>query len=301
MVICLKILVLADLEGVSGVGDYHLLIPTGRIYQKACENLTKDINAAVKGLKTAGATEIHIVDSHSTVWPTRPGPQNIIKAEIDPGINKTIGGWDILELTRSSEDLLRSYDAQVIVGEHAMAGTPDGFVSHTHSDNTALRINGQYVGEIEWQTWLLGYYDVPTIMVTGDAAAVREAQTFFPEIEGVTVKTARSRDKAECLPEDEAGELIEKAASKALKNLRKFKPQKLPPPIKIDLIFTTPELARFGSYMPRAFQTDDRTVSYKARDYPEAIWAHMSFVMLSTLQLITQDIDKLFKLLSESN
>lgn len=296
----MKVLILADLEGVSGVGDYRLLIPAGPIYRKACENLTQDINAAVRGLRAAGATEIDVVDSHSTVWPTRTGPRNIIKDKIDPSIHSMMGGWDMLMLTRSKRDMLKTYNAQVIVGEHAMAGTPDGFTSHTHSDNTALRINGQYIGEIEWHTWLLGYYDAPTIMVTGDAAAIREAKTFFPEIEGVTVKTAKSRDKAECLPVDKARILIEETATKALKNLHKFKPAKLNAPIMMDIVFTTPEPAQFASYMPRSLHIDSRTVSYTAGDYLEAIWAHMSLVMLGAFHTFSKDFEKLWKLLPES-
>lgn len=63
----MRVLILADLGGVSGAGDYRLLIPARPIYEEACENLTQDINAAVRGLRAAGATEIDIVDSHRTV------------------------------------------------------------------------------------------------------------------------------------------------------------------------------------------------------------------------------------------
>jgi D-amino peptidase len=295
----MKILILADLEGVSGADDYRLLIPAGPIYQQACENLTEDINAAVRGLRAAGATEIDLVDSHSTVWPTRTGPRNIVKDRIDPGIGRMMGGWDMLMLTRARGDPLRSYDAQVIVGEHAMAGTPDGFASHTHSDNTALRINGQYVGEVEWHTWLLGYYGVPTIMITGDAAAIREAKVFFPEIEGVSVKTATSRDRARYLPVAEARRLIEETAAKALVRLEQFEAHVPQSPIKLDVVFTAADSARFGSYMPGARLVDDRTVSYTAADYLELVWAHMSLVMLGALHVFGGDFDKLWKLSPE--
>lgn len=292
----MKVLILSDLEGVSGAGDYRLLIPAGPIYQDACQNLTEDINAAVRGLRAAGAKEIDVVDSHSTVWPDRTGPRNIVKDSIAPGVDRMMGGWDLLLMTRSQGDVLRSYDAQVIVGEHAMAGTPDGFASHTHSDNTALRINGQYIGEVAWHTWLLGYYDVPTIMVTGDAATIREARGFFPEIEEVSVKTAGSRDRAQCLPVVEARRLIEEAAAKALGDLNRFDPHVPVSPIKLDLIFTAPGPAAFGSYMPGATQVDDRTVSYTAEDFLEIVWAHMSLVMLGSLHAFGGDFEKLWKL-----
>lgn len=295
----MKVLILSDLEGVSSSGDYRLLIPAGPIYQQACQNLTEDINAVVRGLRAAGAAEIDLVDSHSTVWPTRTGPRNTVKDRIGPGIDRMMGGWDTLMLTRSQGDPLRSYDAQVIVGEHAMAGTPDGFASHTHSDNTALRINGQYIGEVAWHIWLLGYYGVPTIMVTGDAATIREARAFFPGIEGVAVKTATSRDHAECLPVSEARRLIQEAAARALSDLHRFAPCVPPSPIELDVIFTAPESARFSSYMPGASQVDDRTVSCTASDYLGAVWAHMSLVMLAALHVFGGDFEKLWKLSPE--
>jgi len=61
-----RVLILADLEGVSGAGDYRLLIPAGPTYKETCENLTRDIDAAVRGLRAAGATEIDVVDGHRT-------------------------------------------------------------------------------------------------------------------------------------------------------------------------------------------------------------------------------------------
>ena len=297
----MRVLILADLEGVSGLGNYRLLIPAGPVYQKACHNLTQDINAAVLGLRAAGATEIDVVDSHSTIWPTRTGPRNLIRDRLDPGISKVMGGWDMLMLTGPEENGLGSYDAQVIVGEHAMAGTPDGFLSHTHSDNTALKVNGQFIGEVEWHTWLLGHYRVPTIMVTGDAATIREAGTFFPEMEGVCVKTARSRDKADCLPVAKARKIIEETAARALHGLHAFEAQIPRPPVKIDIIFTTSEPARFGSYMPRATQIGDSTVSYTAGDFLQAAWAHMSLVMLGALHGFSQDFERLWKLLPQSD
>jgi D-amino peptidase len=296
----MRVIILADLEGVSGAGDYRLLIPAGPVYQAACDNLTEDINSAVRGLRSAGATEIDVVDSHSTVWPGRTGRRNIVKDKIDPSVGKIMSGWDLLMMTLEDESILRSYDAQVIVGEHAMAGTPDGFVSHTHSDNTALKINGQYAGEIEWHTWLLGYYGVPTIMVTGDAATIRETKAFFPEIEGVCVKTAKSRDSAQCLPTDESRALIERTASRALQGLAMFEPHVPRSPIELDLIFTTPEPAKFGSYMPGARQTGDTTVSFAARDFLEAVWAHMSLVMLGAIHTSSQDFDRLWRNLPQS-
>ena len=61
------------------------------------------------------------------------------------------------------------------MGQHAQEGTIDGFIAHTNSGFTALRVNGQPTGEIEQAGWLAGYFGVPLIFVSGDEAAVREA------------------------------------------------------------------------------------------------------------------------------
>jgi len=216
-------------------------------------------------------------------------------------VGKIMSGWDLLMMTLEDDSMLRSYDAQVIVGEHAMAGTPDGFISHAHSDNTALRINGQYVGEVEWHTWLLGHYGVPTIMVTGDAATIREEKAFFPEIEGVCVKTAKWRDGAQCLPTDKARVAIERTASRVLRGLAMFEPHVPRSPIELDLISTTPEPAKFGSYMPGARQMADTTVSFTARDSLEAVWAHMSLVMRGAIHTSSQDSDRLWRNLPQND
>ena len=93
--------------------------------------------------------------------------------------------------------------------------------------------------------------------------------------------------------------LIEETAVKAPRGLDKFEPHIPRSPIKGDIIFTTPEPAKFGSHMPRSIRIDDRTVSYTAGDYLKTVWTHMSLVMLGALHTFPQDPEKLCKLLPE--
>lgn len=287
----MKILIMADMEGASGIDDYRTFGDiSSPLYEKGRLYMTEDVNAAICGLKMGGATEVHVVDGHGTGQ-----PPNLIHDKIESGAKLLGGAGSLLEMTRSKATM-QSYDAFVLVCQHSMAGTLDGFLSHSNTRSTALRVNGKFVGEIEELAWLAGYFNVPTVLVTGDAAAVREAKAFLPGIEGVIVKTATARDKVECLPLDEARSLIQEVAFRVLKNLRKFKPFKPSPPVHIDVVFASPEQAKLASVMPRSKQTDDRTVSYTAEDYLEALSTYFTAIGLSGSHWQNAVIGRLMKL-----
>lgn len=286
----MKVLISSDLEGISGIDDYRQVFTIyGELYEKARNHITEDVNAAIRGLRAGGATEIDVIDSHGY---GAPPYVNIIRDKIESGV-RVIALFEAR--SRAKPFPFESYDAQVLVGYHAMAGTLDGFSSHTASDLTALKMNGKYVGEAEIHAWLTGYHNVPTILVTGDAAVVREAKSLLPGIEGVIVKKAINRARAKCLPVDEARSLIQKAATNALKNLKKFKPFKLSTPIHLDVIFTSPEYANIAADMPRSKLTDNRTISYIAEEYPEALSAFrtaLSFAEAHRQQLLNKRLQE---------
>jgi len=276
-----KVLISSDLEGVSGVDDYRQIFPVyPDLYEKARLLLTEDLNAAINGLRSAGATEIDVIDGHGGGVPPYV---NIVKDKIESGV-RVLAGFvvGVVGIYPSLNPVpLDSYDAHVIIGYHSMAGTLHGFLPHTASMITAVRINGMYVGETEMSAYGAGVHNLPTILVTGDAAVVREAKSLLPGIEGVIVKKALSRKKAECLPLDEARSLIQKAAFDCLSNLEKFKPFRPSLPIHLDVIFGAPELARLAATLPRSKLTDEHTLSYDAENYSEAMDAFWTALSLA--------------------
>ena len=69
----LKVLVLYDMEGVSGASSVrHVDFGADPEYSEARKSLTADVNAAIAGLKAAGATEIIV--STATARATRRSP-----------------------------------------------------------------------------------------------------------------------------------------------------------------------------------------------------------------------------------
>ncbi|MHB8898499.1 MAG: M55 family metallopeptidase, partial [Thermoguttaceae bacterium] len=166
----LKIFINTDLEGASGVYQFAQSREKGTpLNQKACEYLMDDIAAVVRGLRDAGVDEIVVLDGHGTgaVIPDRlaPGARYLVGRPL----RGPLGGLD------------ETYDGMIMLGFHAMKGTPDGILNHTQSSKTENRYwyNGVESGELAQSAAIAAHFGVPTIMVTGDTATCREARKFF--------------------------------------------------------------------------------------------------------------------------
>jgi D-amino peptidase len=60
----MRVHVISDLEGVSGVVKGGQTVGGEPMYEEARKLYTEEINAAVRGAKAAGATEIVVMDCH---------------------------------------------------------------------------------------------------------------------------------------------------------------------------------------------------------------------------------------------
>lgn len=181
----MKIAVWADMEGASGVDDpWQCATSLPEFYQRGREFTTGDVNAAIRGLREVGSLEIDVWDGHGSGG-------HIMNERLEPDVNYVGGGWKLFEMINNG--ILRGhYDGWIMLGMHAMAGTRNGFMSHTNNLSMAMRINDQWVGELSQITWLLGQHDIPVIMVAGDDAFCREADHFTPDALRVKVKHSRA-------------------------------------------------------------------------------------------------------------
>ncbi len=73
----MKILIAADMEGITGVTTWDQVDPTHPEYIRFRKLMTEDVNAAIRGAADAGATEIVVADGHSR-------GSNILIEELDP-------------------------------------------------------------------------------------------------------------------------------------------------------------------------------------------------------------------------
>ena len=259
----LKVLIVNDIEGISGINHWHQIRYGYKEFEEHGRiQVTEDVNAAIRGLRAAGATNIRVADCHGSGGPNK----NIISEKLEKGVElfqeKTVP-------ERLKEAVDKSIDAAVFIGFHAMADTKDGFLRHTVTLEPRIKINGKFVGETALTAYALAEHDIPVIMVTGDQALVREASAFLPEIETVQVKSSLDCRTTNCLPLPKARRLIETAARRALSRIDEFKPMRITKPIKIDVAFPKKEHADLCETIPRAERSAEKTVSYTAENWNE--------------------------------
>lgn len=277
----MKILIIADIEGASGVDDYNQIAPmlSKKGYEECIINICKDISAAVNGLKSAGAKKIDVFDGHGNGGNIR---KSLLPYDVD--IIKS----DLISLSKMN------YDALVLIGQHACAGTSNGFLSHSFGIDYALSINGKPVGEIETISWLFGTNGTPLIFITGDDAAIREAKHFFDEVNCVSVKDSVSRHETICKPIEKTEKLIGDSSKDSLLNISKTEPQILEGDITLEIEFTKPEVAAAMGKIPHFILRDKNIVKFISRDFNEVFEALNTANFISANMLIQSTVMKVF-------
>ena len=221
-----RILIVTDLEGVGGVNDAdEQLLPGQRRYLESRHILTGEVNAAVQGARSAGATEIVIWDGHD-------GSRTLSVDEIDASA-KLLQGRPTPANYYLSEKL---YDGVMFVGQHAMAGAKDAVLAHSQSFSVKrIAINGREVGEIGQIAAIAGYFGIPVIMLAGDAAACREITALQPKAVTVAVKRLAGKASTVSLSHAEAKRQIEAAARKAVSQVGEFPVWKITGPVEMTI------------------------------------------------------------------
>ena len=206
----MKVFVVSDMEGVAGIVRWQQVTGGHAMYEEGRRLYTGEINAAVRGAKAAGATEIVVMDCHGAGegWTFN----SLLPEELDPDCEYVVQN----EWTEYVDYLESGVDAALFVGMHAMAGTRDGVLAHTVSGSSwwRLRFNGVEVGETGINAALCGTWDCPVVLVTGDEAACREGRELLgASLTTAAVKRGLGRFSARQLPAVRARELIEDAAT----------------------------------------------------------------------------------------
>ena len=270
-----KVFIVSDMEGVAGIVKWEQTDGTKekRAYHEGRELYTEEINAAVRGAKSAGAKEIVVMDCHGAggEWTFN----SLIPDKLDPDCEYVVqNDW-----TEYTEFLEQGCDAALFVAMHAKAGTPDGVMSHTVSGEAwkNLSFNGVSVGETGINAALCGHWGCPVLLVTGDEATCREATALLGNgLTTVAVKKGLGRFSARQLPPLKARELIEDGAKRALKDLSAVKPYDPGRPAEIRVEFTSPD--RLVEYRNRrgTEQVDDHTLVVRSDDWWTA-WSKFYF------------------------
>src|SRR5436309_8575827 len=252
------------MEGVAGIVKWQQVTGGDKLWEEGRVLYTEEINAAVRGAKAAGATEIVVMDNHGAGGPH--SFNSLVHDLLDPACEYVVQE----EWTEYTGFLESGCDAALLVGLHAMAGTPDGVLSHTVSSQAwqRLKFNGTLVGETGINAALCGQWGCPVLLVTGDRAVCGEARALLGSgLTTVEVKVGLGRFSARQKAPQLARELIEAGAKQALKDLSAVRPYDPGRPCEIEIEFTTPD--RLVEYRNRrgVEQTGALTLVSKADDW----------------------------------
>src|SRR5207302_8487384 len=113
------------MEGISGIVHPDQTGAGKPQFGEGRQLYTEEINAAVRGAKAGGATEIVVMDCHGAGegWTFN----SLMPEELDPDCEYVAQN----EWTEYVEYLEGGVDAARCVGMHLMAGTRDGVLAHT--------------------------------------------------------------------------------------------------------------------------------------------------------------------------
>ncbi len=261
----MKVFISADIEGVTGMVAWS---QCGRPssehfdFRWAREMMTHDVNAAIRGCRAAGATEIVVKDSHGN-------SKNLLVSDLEDGVSLVSGTGSHVDGMMTGIDA--SFDACMLVGYHGMAGTLHGIMEHTISGQVhRMWLNGMPAGEIAMSTGLAGHYGVPLVMVSSDAAGCAEASALVPGIATAVVKEGYGRYMGKLFHPSVTGPRIEAAAAEGLAKRGAVSPWMPAPPVQVRLEFNRSEEADIAEKCVGCTRYDAFTVEFIGASYHEA-------------------------------
>lgn len=237
----MKIYIFCDMEGISGIRKIEQVQRDSPEYPSACPLMMDDINVAIAAAFDAGAMEVVAGDTHFGGGQVRVEAMDARATYETPNAGRMMPSLD------------ESFAGVVLLGHHAMAGTPNGFLDHTVSSASwfEFKINGQPVGEIGIEAAYAAHFNVPVIAVSGDEATAAEARALLGNVECAVVKKGIGRNRATCVSISEAHRRIRDSVMAAVRNAAHYKPWKPALPATIELTVYRSDMAdsyagRFG-------------------------------------------------------
>lgn len=258
----MRVLICIDVEGVSGISNHTML--DNSVFEETKILVTDDALAAIRGVRKARPdAAIDIFDAHGMGG-------NLLADELDAECHLLGGGWMTTLRGMVGDGSLAKYDVALLLGQHAAAGTTNGFMSHTNTLFTASKWNGMPAGEAPQLAWLFGEFGLPVGLVVGDAAVGREVGNLLEDVDTVVVKeVGANRGLADCIPTDQAHDAIEQACCRAVESHASLRPQKLSVPVDLQILYSTTRMADMASEFPRFERADDQSVRYQAETFQE--------------------------------
>ena len=167
----MKIYIFADMEGISGVSNSSFVSADGAKYALGCRYITHDVNVCAQACFDAGADAVTIRDGHGA-------GTSIQWHDLIPGV-------ELMQGTAAGVRFpgIEGADAVILLGYHAMAGTPRALLEHSYSSKSIqnMWLNGKLIGEFGIDTLIAGEKGLPVIMTSGCDKLCKEAGSSPPK------------------------------------------------------------------------------------------------------------------------
>ena len=174
----MKILIMTDMEGVSGIVTWAQVNGGAPMYEEGRRLYTEEINAAVRGAKRAGASEIVVVDCHGAGgdWSFN----SLIPELLDVDCT-----WVAHHPWSALYRIAAKWRRCLPAGRHARAQQYRGwrFVSHDFygGSGTTFGLTMTWWVRSVLMRLYVGHYVCPVLLVTGDEAVCRESTNLLGE------------------------------------------------------------------------------------------------------------------------
>lgn len=255
-----KVFISADMEGISGISASDQLSATGAEYGRSRKMMADDVNAAIRGARRGGATEIVVNDSHGSM-------RNLRLEDLDPQVRLISHSF---KRSGMMEGLDESFSAVVFVGYHAKAGHPAGLFAHTGSGVVRdVRVNGQSLGEGGLNTLVAAWYGVPVVAVTGDDVAVKQVAETATLAKTVVVKRAINPRAVELRPFREVHGEIEEAVYAGVRDAKKIPPQRAAS-YRVEVQFQDLAIPEVAQNLPSMERPSPDTIAFTSDSMPRA-------------------------------
>jgi D-amino peptidase len=253
-----KVYISSDMEGTAGVVDWDQCVAGGTQYPYYTELLTGEINAAIEGAMQAGATEFLVNDAHSKMANLKPdalaGRAGYLSGRYKP--------------MYMMQGLDASFDAIFLVSYHGSMGSRGSVLSHTYFPLAfaEVTVNGVVAGEAGINSLVSAAYQVPIVLVTGDATTAEETERFCPGIKAAVVKKSVSRFSAESLHPATARDLIRERARSAIEDLPAARQTAVSLPATLGISFRSSDYCELACRIAGVERTGDLSASITGDD-----------------------------------
>ena len=271
-----KIYISADIEGVAGVVSPEQCRPGNAEYERARRLMTEEVNAAIEGALTGGATAILVNDSH--------GPMtNLLPDLLHPAAELILGKPKPFNMFAGLE---ADHELVFCTGYHASAAN-FGVLAHTTNGFAfrSVEVDGRALGEAGIYGAYAGERNIAVGLITGDDVCVEEHRPLFPDAEFVQVKRALGNRAALSLGVTAARAAIRAAAERATRRAAEIRPFRIEQPRELVLDMTGAALADLVETIPVSRRLGATRVGLPLTSMADAVrWMNTASAMSAMLR-----------------